>query len=177
MTRAVLSRYSMLRKYNLYCVWICIVHPEKGQVHHALKWVDEAHIHEPHSKLQWTGLGFPDGLCPFFTSCRISASPGQIVRLSRFSLNERRHTGQREGAVAQDFDYFSGRLYQISCYKVLLLYQKLHCSLEISNLAVEVAAQHRLSTFPNTAAWQEWICRQKGAEDLKLLLCTYFMLS
>lgn len=125
------------------------MHPEKGQVHHALKWVDEAHTQEPHSKLQWIGLGFPDGLCPICRCCRTSASPGQIVRLPRFSLNERRHTGQREGAVAQDFDYFSGRLYQTSgCTKVLVLYQRLHCSLEMSKPAVVVAAQHRMSIFP-----------------------------
>lgn len=41
MTQAAVSRYSMLRKYHIYCVcyvpWIRSVHPEKGQVHHVLE--------------------------------------------------------------------------------------------------------------------------------------------
>lgn len=100
---------------------------KKARFTMSLKRVDEAHIHEAHSKLQWTGLGFPDGSWPICRCCRTSVNPGQTVRLPTFSLGT--HTGQREGAMAQDFGYFSGRrggptwLYQTS-YNTVFFYIK-----------------------------------------------------
>ena len=46
---------------------------------------------------------------PFVGTAGHLLSPGQILGLPRFSLDERTHIGQGEGAVAQDFGYFSVR--------------------------------------------------------------------
>lgn len=84
---------------------VCVMYLEfdlctlkKARFTMSLKRVDEAHIHEAYSKLQWTGLGFPYGSWPICRCCRTSVSPGQTVRLPHvLTGNTHRAEGRSHG--------------------------------------------------------------------------------
>lgn len=99
-------------------------------------------------------------LWPICRYCGTSVSPGQILRLPRFSLDERTHTRQGEGASGTRLwllFWQEGRG-QHGCKQLIIgcsFYTRQHCNIVISKLAMVVVAiyfgQQRLSTFASSA--------------------------